>query len=349
MATWLIAALAAVLVSLVYVILLRFIDRYEPDPWRWVLTAFALGAVVVPIVVMGGRLLIGQEFSLPLPYASDRPYPGVRIAEQVTVGILLLAFVYAIRAEFDDALDGVVYGAAIGAGLGAAQTVLYAAAAYGSSQGLPQGASFATILVSGLNQAAYGGIFGAFLGYAYWYVRGPRSVIVVILGLATAAMASAFHDTLPYMLARLFDRPDVTAGLLTRGAIFAINLVGPLALLIAVLHFIRHESQILRTFLTPEVASGTIGRDDLDEVQSFRSRLDREFGFVRAGRFGDLRLLRRFYRAEGQLAFHLWHMRLGRAGDAATAREEELRARTRDLRVGVEAARAVDRDEGPAR
>ncbi len=340
MTEWLLAALAAVSVSLIYVVGLRLIDRYEPDPWRHLLAALAIGAVVVPVVVIGLRVLVGEDPTLPLPYASDRPQPWVRIAEQVTAGLALIGFVYVIRKEFDDALDGVVYGAAIGAGLGAAQTFLYLLAVLesGSSALLPS--TIVSILVSGLNQAFYGATFGAFFGYAYWHLTGNRRWIVIALGLATAALLSALHDTLPYMLARLIDSPSAATGFATRFVAFSLNVLGLIALAVAVLHFIRHESAILRKHLGDEAERGTVARESVDEVRSFRARSARQWALLRSGRRDELRAVQRLYRAEGTLAFHLWHMTLGREGPEAEARADELRDETR------QAVRAVNEMEG---
>ena len=63
LATWWPALLLAAVPSLLYVAVLRFIDRYEPDPWRFLLAALLIGAFVVPLLAMATRALFGQPFS----------------------------------------------------------------------------------------------------------------------------------------------------------------------------------------------------------------------------------------------------------------------------------------------
>ena len=328
---WLAALLLAVVLALLYVVLIRSVDRYEPDPWRLVLAAFALGAVTVPLVVMTLRVLVGQDFNLPLPFASDRPQPWVRIAEQIVAGLVLIAFLYWAKADFDDGLDAVVYGATMGAGLGVAHVFLYSVALAGIGTSLLTYSSATAIAISGLNDALYGATFGAFFGYAYWYLKGGRRWIVVSLGLLTAALMSALHDTLPYVISRLIDQPDAATGLAVRLISSSLNLLGFVALAVVVVHFVRHETNLMRRYLRPEVSRGTIDEGDYHEVTSLRTRARRQLSLLRHGRFSDLRSLRRLYLAEGRLAFHLWHATLGRSGPAADERADELRATARRL------------------
>ncbi len=320
--------------SLLYVLILRAIDRYEPDPWRILLTALALGALVVPLAVMAVRVLIGQPFELPLPYGAGGPQPLVRVIEQVLGGFVLIGLVATLRREFDNALDGVVWGAAVGAGLGAAHTFLFA---YGGT-GLLGEETIALVTVSGLNQAFYGAVFGAFLGYAVWYLPRQRAWVVISLGLATAALLSALHDTLPYILSRLIDRPDAATGVATRLLAFSLNVLGLFALAAVVLHFWRHEADVLRRHLRPEVEQGTISRQHYEMITSARARAARQLHLLRQGRLREVRLLRNLFVAEGKLAFHNWHRRMGRRGPAADEREQELRERVRRLERELEEA-----------
>ena len=72
------AVLLAVVPSLIYLVVLNAIDRYEKEPWTILLACVGVGAVVA-------------------------------------LGALLIILVRSVRDEFDDILDGVIYGAAVGA------------------------------------------------------------------------------------------------------------------------------------------------------------------------------------------------------------------------------------------
>jgi len=190
--------------------------------------------------------------------------------------------------------------------------------------------------VSGLNQAFYGAAFGAFLGYAHWYLPRSRGRIVIALGLATAALLSALHDTLPYMLSRLVDSPDAATGVVTRLIAFSLNVLGLIALVVVVVQFWGHEARVLRKYLQPEIERGTISERDFTTLTSARARIGRQWELLRRGRLGDVRELRALYVAEGKLAFDNWHREhLGRHGPAADARTERLRERVRNLRAEI--------------
>ncbi len=74
--------LLAVVPSLICLVVLNAIDRYEKEPWTIVLACVGVGAVVAPVIALGA---------------------------------LLFVLVRSVRDEFDDILDGVTNGAAVGA------------------------------------------------------------------------------------------------------------------------------------------------------------------------------------------------------------------------------------------
>ena len=145
--TLLVAVLLAVIPTLLYLLVLNWIDRYEKEPWTLLLAGIFLGAIVAPIISMGVLGLTGRGFELtpsfaPRPTGAD---PVVAITEEVIKGLLLLGLVSWVRDEFDDVMDGIVYGAAIGAGFGAGETFLYAI----GGVSLP-GGTVVRLMVSGL-------------------------------------------------------------------------------------------------------------------------------------------------------------------------------------------------------
>ena len=75
-----------------------------------------------------------------------------------------------MRDEFDDVLDGVIYGAALGAGFGAAESFLYV---LGGTSAL-EPATIAQLVIAGLNHAFYMAVFGAILGWAQDLPTGQR-------------------------------------------------------------------------------------------------------------------------------------------------------------------------------
>jgi RsiW-degrading membrane proteinase PrsW (M82 family) len=325
------ALLLAVIPSVLYLVVLNAIDRYEKEPWTILLACVGVGVIVAPLITVAILVAIGRPATLPPAFApGPRPDPVTAIVETVVLGLLLLGLTSSVRDEFDDVLDGVIYGAAVGAGFGAAESFLYA---IGGTAQLSR-ETVVALVIAGLNHAFYLAVFGAILGAAQ-DLPGRRRAIVIVLGLATAALLHAFHDTLPTILARLLGQPDAAAGFLSRLLADAINWLGILTLVVVVLVAWRREARILREQLRDEVAVGLVTEADYATITSFGGRLRRQAGLLRSGGVGPTLQLRRLYAAEGELAFHKWRLTVRTRRPPAAERGEELRAEIRRLGEAV--------------
>lgn len=321
------AALLAVVPSLLYLGVLNAIDRYEKEPWTILLACVGLGAIVAPAVSVAILAIVGRPATLPPAFA-----PGLRadaltgVVEELVIGVLLVVLVRTVRNEFDDILDGVIYGAAVGAGFGAAESFLYA---LGGTHLLGAG-TIASLVVAGLNHAFYAAVIGATIGWAQG-MAGPWRAYAIGLGIATAAWLHAFHDTLPLVLARVLDQPDAAAGTASRLVANAVNWLGLLAIAAIVAFAWRREARILRAELHDEVRDGVVSEADYATITSFGARLRRQAALLRGGGVGPVMRLRRRYAAEGELAFHKWHVTVRDSRAPDPSRGEALRAEIRTL------------------
>jgi RsiW-degrading membrane proteinase PrsW (M82 family) len=164
-------------------------DRLEPEPKQFVLGVFILGgllasAVGIPVVrdlfqvqewmprsaaasVLGSILVIGfvQEF---LKYAAVR-------------------YSVYLSAEFDERIDGVVYGTAAGLGFATMLNIQYVT----TNAGVDLGMGVIRIAVTALAQASFAGISGYFLGRAKfeeepaWWLPLGVTIASVLNGLFT--------------------------------------------------------------------------------------------------------------------------------------------------------------------
>jgi RsiW-degrading membrane proteinase PrsW (M82 family) len=325
--TLLAAVVLAVIPSLIYLAILNAIDRYEKEPWTILLACLGAGAIVAPAITIAILVLLGRPAALPPAFAPG-PQAGALtpIVETLVCGVLLLVLVHTVRDEFDDVLDGVIYGAAIGAGFGAAESFLYAIGGTGTLN--PE--TVALLVIAGLNHAFYLAVFGAIVGWAQRLPRGQRWT-ATILGLATATLLHALHDTLPNILATVLGARDATAGVATRLLAEAINWLGILTLVIVVVASWRREGRILRTELADEVASGVVPEADYTSILSTRARLGRQWHLLRADGMGAVRRLGRRYALEGELAFHKWRMTHRHRRRPPAERGDLLRAEIRTL------------------
>ncbi len=330
------ALLLALVPSLVYLFVLNLIDRYEKEPWTILIACLVAGAIIAPAVSMALLVAAGRPADLPPAFAPGRsPDALIGVVEAIVVGAVIVAITRSVRQEFDDVLDGVIYGAAVGAGFGAAESFLYALGGTGQLSTI----TVVELLVAGLNHAFYGAVIGAVLGWARDVVAWQRWTATV-LAIATAAWLQAFHDTLPLILAHVLGRPEAAAGSAVRLLADVVNWLGILAVAVTVVLAWRREARILRAELHDEVAAGVVPPADYDTLTSFGGRLRRQAVLLRSGGLAPVVRLRQRYAAEGELAFHKWHLRRRTAANRPDpARGDSLRERIRSLNDAPEAAR----------
>jgi RsiW-degrading membrane proteinase PrsW (M82 family) len=196
---WVVAVLCLSLpmvISFAWLLFVRSFDRARPEPWWLVLTTFALGGLgCVPAAFGEGFLfglrpwlnptvatLGGQWFSLPL--ALPVFLVGVGIVEEGSkfLGAWTLA---RHRREFDEPVDGIVYGCAAALGFAAVENVKYF-----TDLRLATSVIAARTFTSVPAHMFFGAIWGYALGRKL--VRKKTSVVGFFL---LAALAHAAFDT----------------------------------------------------------------------------------------------------------------------------------------------------------
>ncbi len=164
-------------------------DRLEPEPKGHVLSVFILGALLAQAV---GIPLLRDLFDVQrwLPLTAWGNVLGSILVVGVTQEFLKYAAVrYSVyrSTEFDERVDGVIYGTA--AGLGYA-TLLNANYVLGSG-GLNLGAAVIRVVVTTLAQASFAGLTGYFLGRAkfedepVWWLPAGVGLAALLNGLFT--------------------------------------------------------------------------------------------------------------------------------------------------------------------
>jgi len=106
----------------------RYIDRWEPEPRRLLVFAVAWGAIAAVAIALGVDLVITLLVG-DLPAALSAVVQAPIVEELAKGAGILLIFVFARRA-FDGPVDGIVYGALIGAGFALTENVQYFAISY---------------------------------------------------------------------------------------------------------------------------------------------------------------------------------------------------------------------------
>lgn len=192
------ALVGAILPTLVIVALIWWSDRYEREPWWLLLVTFLWGAAPAILLSVAAELLLEHPL---LPYvpglSSDLLRVGLiaPVVEEIAKGLALFGLYLFFPFEMDDVLDGIVYGALIGAGFGMTENFLYFLnALLQEAPGGIWGLALLRSVIFGANHAYYTAILGAAVAVGVGMGRGRRRWPVVWLGLAGAIGVHALHN-----------------------------------------------------------------------------------------------------------------------------------------------------------
>lgn len=203
----LLTALAAgLLPGIFYVILIYHFDRYEKEPLKLVFTALLWGAIPSMLVGVLAQIFISLPLDLLDPKWILTIQSGVitPLTEEAIKGAILIFIATRHRKEFNDLLDGVVYGAIVGIGFAISGNIISYIGSF-VVRGF-QGLGVIILMegfLSGLNHAFYSSIFGAGLAY-YTNARKSRKTIwVPATAFFIAVLANGLHELLTSNLANL--------------------------------------------------------------------------------------------------------------------------------------------------
>ncbi|HEY8238857.1 MAG TPA: PrsW family intramembrane metalloprotease [Candidatus Limnocylindrales bacterium] len=336
---WLVGlALLAAYAVPVYV-LVNKLDLFEREPTSLLIGALLWGAIIATFLAarINGewagivQKLFGAEFARE--WGAALIGPGVEELVKF-LGVIVLYLI--ARKEFDDVLDGFVYGALVGLGFTLEEDMYYffthfvGQAGASDLSGLFDG-FFMRIIVGGpYSHVLLTGLTG--MGLAY-YVTRPEIAkarrLLVAVGLYAAGVAAHFVWNSPLLDSFLGSDPDNLTWI-TWAAIKGLPFLILLGLVVWLA--IRREKRWVRETLADDVAAGVLTDDEVDVLGDLRRRLDTRVAMKkRKGPAGD-RLLTRLQHAQIGLAL----------AESSTAPDRDLRvgaARTlvRDLRAQLEA------------
>ncbi len=184
-----VSVILAVVPALLWLAFFYRQDRLEPEPRGYVLGVFVLGALVAGAV---GLPILNGVFrtSTWLGHSTAVNILGSILTVGFTTEFLKYATVrYSVYAlpEFDERVDGIIYGTAAGLGFATALNIQYVL----QSGGVDLRAGIIRVVITALAQASLGGITGYFLGHAkfehepIWWLPAGVSLAAVLNGLFT--------------------------------------------------------------------------------------------------------------------------------------------------------------------
>lgn len=296
---FLIGLVVAVLPVPIYVTLVLWLDRYEPEPPLMLATAFFWGALVAVFFAIIINSL-GVEVVLLLSDESTANFYGMvlsaPVVEETTKALALFALFLWRRDEFDGVTDGIIYAALIGLGFAMTENVKYYAEAV-----IEQNA-FGVFVVRGLfspfAHPLFTGMTGVGLGLAAQSDRRLTKFVAPAFGLLAAIMLHSGWNAAAYFTGR-FDNGAYV--LLTYFLVMMPTFVGMLLVLALSL---RREGRILREHLRRDIESGLISQEEYLRLCSLRARSAAAYGALARGGPSAWRARVRLNRVAGELAFH---------------------------------------------
>lgn len=196
---------AAAIPMLIYLLLIWWMDKYDREPISLVFLHFLWGACGAVILGISGSMILSAITGFL--GAGSKPSELIQtiilapISEEIAKASFLL---YTINSrKFDNIIDGLVYGGAIGLGFGMTENFIYFLA-YGSSPISWLQIVVVRSLFSAVMHCIATGSFGASLAISI-YSSGLKKKILPFLGLSLAVIihfiwnaSVSFHDTFFY-------------------------------------------------------------------------------------------------------------------------------------------------------
>jgi protease PrsW len=208
---WLLAFLVIAPTVFVYFLIIKGMDRYEPEPF-WLLSAvFFWGAVVATLMAIvmnqvGEGVLsaaLGASTSSSIVQSSTASFVAPLVEESCKgSGLLVLWLASALWLnEVDGALDGAIYGGVIGLGFTLTEDVLYV-----GSAGAQGGAAaftalyFVRTVAAGLSHASFTAMTGLGVGVASETSSASLKLFAPIAGWMAAVGLHFVHNFLATFL-----------------------------------------------------------------------------------------------------------------------------------------------------
>ena len=335
-----ICAAACVPTTAIGLFVVRRLDRNEKEPWRLVLVAFAWGAIVATSMVIWGESLwsaIAERLLVPGPGLDASTAFSAGLLEELAKGVAVLLLFLVMRNEFDDVVDGIVYGAAVGLGFNFLESVAYMTNLYSiftpdGIGGYAAGFQWYSRQVLGLffGHATYTALIGAGIGVARQLPGRRQQVIAVASGFLIAIAAHFSWDA----WVQFFPIESSTLGLVEIH-LRTLIMTGPFtALVIALLlSGLRYEGQALAQQMQKEadVGAGAIVPAEIPILtHPWRRFGERMQALGRRGTRGYL-ALSRLQTAQLDLVMERWH-RERQEIETPLEAEDELRRRVIELR-----------------
>lgn len=309
---FLFAGTLALMTTVPYGALLLWLDRNEKEPWWLIFTAFFWGAAVSTAIsalfndLFGGMAagMVGDAMLADQLTASiSAPF-----IEELTKGLAVWFIFLLFKRDFDNALDGLLYGALVGLGFAWFENIMYYVnAAAGGGMGNMVALAWARGVLSGIgSHATFTGLTGLGFGLVRVLRKGFLRWLLVPLFWGGAMFAHFMWNTFVGMF--VIDPTSAASVYLISlpMAVVVLQLPFVVLLLSAVLLIWRHENKIIVRHLQTEPAE-IVSPEEIRGLVPARRRFMGQLGRFFTKGPGRWWHTQRLHRDLIALAFVKWH------------------------------------------
>lgn len=195
---FIISIFSALVPILFFITFIRWLDKYEREPWSHIAIIFFLGATVTSFLSFFGNSIIALIGDYYLT-AEGNDYLIASIVapviEETNKGLIILLFAW-LSHEFDNVTDGLIYGSVVGLGFAFTENIFYFLDIYETNGQFAwlNNIYLRTFFTAGLHGSA-SGIFGATIGYIR-HSHPTQTTIISIMGWCVAIMIHSFWNAM---------------------------------------------------------------------------------------------------------------------------------------------------------
>ncbi|MTD57914.1 PrsW family intramembrane metalloprotease [Amycolatopsis pithecellobii] len=313
---------AALIPVAIVVAAVLWIDRWEPEPAKMLMTAFAWGACIAAITALlinstaesVGDLLLGMGNGSRVSALVSAP-----LVEEAAKGTFVLLVWWRRREEFDGVIDGIVYAGLTAAGFAFTENIYYfgrAFADYGFGTGTSSGVLAAFVLRGVLSPFTHP-LFTALTGVGFGYAaRTSNRALRILAPLGGYLAAVCLHA--------LWNGAATLGGAKTFLNVYFLIMV-PMFIVVVLLVILqrRREQRIVEAALPGMVKARWIAASEVDLLSSLNGRREWRRQARRQSGRGAARAVAVYQNSVTELAFLARHN-----GSPATSEKEAELLRT---------------------
>jgi RsiW-degrading membrane proteinase PrsW (M82 family) len=309
--------IAAIIPTVLYIMLIYWVDRYEKEPSWLLISAFLWGAI--PSIVVA--FVFNSVLSIPL-YLLAGGGTGDALAasliappvEETVKGIALVGIFFFWRHEIDSILDGIIYGAMVGMGFAIVENVYYFVNVF--NEGGVEAWSvniFMRAVVFGLNHALFTSATGLGIAIARMTTNRRVQFVAPVVGWMVSVFLHFVHNA------------AVSIGDFFCFVALASDWGGVLLVFAIMIWAVLQERSWIRDYLADEVKAGTLTAVQYEIACSGRKRARYVYDQLKTGGYGAYRQATRFFQRCSELAYKKHHIELFKDDEKSVELADELR------------------------